>query len=262
LWTKLRTTKTSLQTADHFREREKMMFSKISTIKMVAQIAAIAAMLGIFGSATAADDDKWPPAVTSDGLNLVEGTKAAAVWAKEGADFSEYKRVMILNVGVGFKKNWRRDYNRNEVSLSGQVSKSDAEKIKERVSDEFKKVFTEELEKAGYEVADYDVKLAEADILVLRPAIMDLDVTAPDVDSAMGGHTFTAHAGSMTLYMEFYDSVTSAILARVVDRQNANDAGMVQMSNRVTNRAEADRIFKKWTALLIAKMDSVMNKEE
>jgi hypothetical protein len=226
------------------------------------QFAIFALLLGAFGTATAADDDKWPPAVTSDGLDLVEGTKAAAVWVKEGADFSEYSRVMIIDVGVGFKKNWRRDYNRDEMSLERKVSKSDAEKIKQRVSDEFKKVFTAELEKAGYEVADYDIKLAEEDILVLRPAIMDLVVTAPDVQSAGMGRTFTAAAGGMTLYMEFYDSVSSSILGRVVDRKNASDNGMVQISNRVTNKAEADRMFKKWTALLIAKMDAVMKKEK
>ena len=227
----------------------------------IALTAALAVLLGTVATAQAADDD-WPPKVTSDGLNLVEGTKAAAVWVVDGADFSEFKRVMIVDVGVGFKKNWRRDYNQNEVSLASKVSKSDAEKIKQRVADEFKKVFTAELEKAGYEVADYDVSLAEEDILVLRPAIVDLVVTAPDTNSASRSRSFTASAGAMTLYLEFYDSVTSSILGRVVDRQNARDNGMMQISNRVTNKADADRLFRKWTGLLIAKMDSVMGKDE
>jgi hypothetical protein len=165
---------------------------------------------------------------------------------------------MIVDVGVGFKKNWRRDYNRQEVSLDQKVSKSDAEKIKQKVSDEFKKVFTEELKKAGYDVADYDFKLAEDDVLVLRPAIMDLVVTAPDTGSMGRGNTFTAGAGAMTLYMEFYDSVSSSILGRVVDRQGGRSDGMMRIANEVTNRAEADQMFKKWASALIAKMDAVM----
>ena len=237
------------------------MFHKKLFKTQIALAAALAVLLGTVTTAQAADDD-WPPKVTSDGLNLVEGTEAAALWVLDGADFSEYKRVMIVNVGVGFKKNWRRDYNQNEVSLSSKVSKSDAEKIKQRVADEFKKVFTAELEKAGYEVADYDVSLAEEDILVLRPAIVDLVVTAPDTNSASRSRSYTASAGAMTLYLEFYDSVTSSILGRVVDRQNSRDNGMMQISNRVTNKAEADRLFRKWTGLLIAKMDSVMGKDE
>jgi len=227
----------------------------------IALTAVIAVLVGTVTPAQAADDD-WPPKVTSDGLTLVEGTKAAAVWVLDGADFSEYKSVMIVDVGVAFKKNWRRDYNRDEMSLASQVSKSDAEKIKQRVADEVKKVFTAELEKAGYTVADYDVKLAEADVLVLRPAIVDLVVTAPDTNSASRSRSYTASAGAMTLYLEFYDSVTSSILGRVVDRQNSRDNGMMQISNRVTNKAEADRMFRKWTGLLIAKMDSVMGKDE
>ena len=231
--------------------------------KLFVNMAALAAMAGLFAAVTTAQaaDDDWPPKVTSDGLNLVEGTDAAAVWVLEGADFSEYSKVMIVDVGVSFKKDWRRDYNRNERELGRQVSKADAEKIKQRVADEFKKVFAADLEKAGYEVADYDIKLAEEDILVLRPAILDLDVTAPDTGSMSAGRTFTASAGGMTLYLEFYDSVTSSILGRVVDRKNARDTGMMSISNRVTNKAEADRIFRKWTALLIAKMDMVMGKE-
>ena len=66
----------------------------------------------------------------------------------------------------------------------------------------------------------------------------------------------------MTLFLEFYDSVTSSILGRVVDRQNARDTGMMQISSRVQNKAEADRLFKKWAGLLIAKMDSVMGEDE
>ena len=226
----------------------------------IALIAVLTVLVGSFAPVQAADDDGWPPKVTSDGLNLVEGTKVAALWVKDGADFSEYHSVMIVDVGVGFKKNWRRDYNRDEIALDRRVSKSDAEKIKHRVADEFKTIFKQQLNLAGYIVFDYDFKLADDDVLVLRPAIMDLDVTAPDVDSASRGRTYTASAGAMTLYMEFYDSVTSSILGRVVDRQNARDNGVVTVSNRVTNKAAADRLFKKWADLLIVKMDAVMKK--
>ena len=132
----------------------------------ISLISVLTVLVGSFATVQAADDDGWPPNVTSDGLNLVEGTKAAAVWIKDGADFSEYHSVMIVDVGVGFKKNWRRDYNRDEIALARRVSKSDAEKIKQRIAVEFKKVFTKQLTKAGYDVFDYDVKLAD-DLVLL-----------------------------------------------------------------------------------------------
>ncbi len=237
-----------------------MSYKKLCKTK-IALTAVLAILVGTVATAQAADDD-WPPKVTSDGLNLVEGTDAAAVWILDGADFSEYKRVMIVDVGVAFKKNWVRDFNRDQMSLGSKVSKSDAERIKQRVADEFKKVFAAELEKAGYEVTDYDLKLAEDDILVLRPAIVDLVVTAPDTNSASMSRTYVASAGAMTLYLEFFDSVTSSLLGRVVDRKAARDNGMMQISSRSRNIFEADRLFKKWTALLIAKMDTVMGQDE
>jgi hypothetical protein len=237
------------------------MTNQSSSKKKIALIAVLSALVGSFSIAQAADDD-WPPRVTSDGLTLVEGTDAAAVWVKDGADFSEYSSFMILDVGVGFEKNWRRDYNRNEIALDRKVSKSDAEKIKQSVADEFKKVFKAELNKAGYTVLDYDVELAHDGILVLRPAIVDLVVSAPDTGQMGRGRTYTASAGAMTLYMDFFDSVSSSLLGRVVDRQNARDSGMMMIANEVTNRAEADRLFKKWAGLLIAKMDSVVGEAE
>ena len=133
------------------------------------------------------------------------------------------------------------------------MSESDAEKIKQRISDEFKKVLTEELEKAGYEVADYNIKLAEDDILALRPAIIDLVVTVPDDGLSGMSHTYAGDSGGMTLYLEFYDSVSSSILGRIIDRKE---------SNRRANKAEADRMFKTWTVALITKMDGIMKKDQ
>jgi hypothetical protein len=54
------------------------------------------------------------------------------------------------------------------------------ERIKEDVADLLNDAFIEQLEAAGYEV----VNDADDDVLVLRPAILDLDVVAPDVSAA------------------------------------------------------------------------------
>jgi hypothetical protein len=109
---------------------------------------------------------------------------------------------------------------------------------------------------AGYVIVDG----AAEDVLVLRPAIINLDITAPDTMSPGMTRTFTASAGEMTLYMEFFDSTTSAILGRVVDAEASRDLGGVQISNRVTNIAEADRILRKWADIPRQKLDEVHGK--
>jgi hypothetical protein len=54
-----------------------------------------------------------------------------------------------------------------------------------------------------------------------------------------------------------YDSVSGEILARLVDRRRARDYGVARWANSVTNRAEADRMFKRWAAQLRKAMDEV-----
>jgi len=205
------------------------------------------------GYAVAKDD---PPRVSHDGLELVDHDRHQEIYKKPGADFSQYARVAILECYVAFRKNWERDQNRDRVGLSNRVTQKDMDRIKKSLSDEFLKVFTEELENGGYTVVDTGAE----DVLVLRPAIIDLDVTAPDTMSPGMTQTFAASAGQMTLYMELYDSVTSAILGRVIDAEAARDHGTMHVSNRVTNQAEADRILRKWADVLVDKLDAVHGK--
>jgi hypothetical protein len=122
------------------------------------------------------------------------------------------------------------------------------ERIKEDVASIFKDVFTEQLEAAGFDVVNY----AGEDVLVLRPAIIDLDVTAPDVRTGGRSRTYTANTGAATLYIELFDSLSGAIVGRAADRRAAGRrGGFATVSNRVTNRADARREFRVWADKLI-----------
>ena len=223
---------------------------------------AIATLLLLFAfsaSALAAKDDV--PKTTHDGLDLVEGTKLRVVYMKPGASLAQYKRVSMLDCYVAFKKNWQRDYNRDEIDLTQQVRPSDMKRIKDKVAREFKRVFTKELEtKGGYQIVDESV--TGDDVLIIRPAIINLDVTAPDTMSAGFNRTFTANPGQMTLYIELYDSVTNSIIARAIDPQAARGMGRFQMSNSVTNTADADRILRKWADILRSNLGDLTEKAD
>jgi len=186
------------------------------------------------------------PEVSSDGLHLVKKSKVEVAYVKPGVTLDKYSKVKILDCFVQFRKNWERDYNLNEVGLEGRVTDKDADDIKSRLSAEFKKVFTKVLTEGGHEV----VEDTGEDVLLLRPAIINLDVTAPDIMSAGISRTFVASAGQMTLYMEMYDSATNTLIARVIDPEAADSGGIAMAANRVTNTAEADRILHRWAKLL------------
>lgn len=221
---------------------------------MVPCIAAACVFFLIGGLEALAKDEL--PKTSHDGLELIEHEKHKAIYRKPGADFSHYDRVAILECFVAFRENWMRDYNRDVRQLSHRVTQDDMDRIKKALADEFMTIFKEELEKGGYDVVDTGAE----DVLVLRPAIIDLDVTAPDLMTAGMSRTYAASAGSMTLYMEVYDSVTSAILGRVIDAERALDHGTMHVSNRVTNKADADRILRKWSGILVDKLDAVHGK--
>ncbi len=201
-------------------------------------------LLGPLGvrTAIAAED---PPDVSFDGLRRVEDTKLALVYATPDVDLSGYSKVGILEVEVAFKKNWRREHR--------GVTKSDMERIKRNVAETFRSVFVEELEAGGYEIVDQTGE----DVLVVRPAILDLVVNAPNTMSSTVTRTYVTSAGAATALIELYDSVTGAILVRAIDRRKAGNFGMGFSANSVTNTVDARRIIKIWAVTLREALDTV-----
>lgn len=201
------------------------------------------------------------PATTADGLQLVEDSKVDTAYIAPGADFGQYNRVNIANVEVSFQKNWLRDQNRDRRSTTQRITQQDADQIKAAIAASFQAIFTEELQKAGYTVvAEADPMGDNEDLLLLLPAIIDLDVSAPDNMSAGRSRSYTTSAGSMTLGIEFRDSITGDVLGKVMDSRDAPDYGYVRVSNSVTNKSEADRMFRRWAGMLVAALDRAHGK--
>ena len=205
-------------------------------------------ILGAAPVATIAKSKKEVPEYTVEGLKLIPNTKGMAlVWAEPGANLSQYDRVYLAEPYVAFKKNWKREQNRGTL----KVSSSDMERIKTSVQELFMEIFTEELEKGGYTLA---TERAE-DVLIVKPAIIDLDVNAPDVRSAGRSNTFTTSAGSMTLYLELYDSETDDLLAKALDRKADRDSGYMQWQTKVANYTAAKRMMRPWAEALRKGLD-------
>lgn len=186
---------------------------------------------------------------TFDNLVPVGDPKVAMAYIDPDADFSVFRRVAVLEPLVSFRANWQRDQNR---SRSRNISSRDMERIKADVATQFERVFTERLEDAGYEVVD----VMGEDVMILRPAIIDLDITAPDNRTAGRSRTFTSSTGAATLYIELFDGLSGDIIGRAADRQTVRSpGGTVSWSNSVTNTADARRLFGRWADQLISFLD-------
>jgi hypothetical protein len=231
------------------------MLALYRTLLFPAALASLAALGGLSGCASTGSSDGLPP-VTEDGLVRIDSKKVDAVYWAEGATLAGYDAVMLTDTPVAFRKNWMRDFNASRQSLSDRVDEEDMSRIKSELSSAFRESFTEALSKAGYRI----VEEPGEDVLLLRPAIVDLDVNAPDLQSANMTRSYTADAGEMTLYLELYDSATGDKIGQVVDQERAMDSGRIEYTSRVTNRAEANRILGKWSKLLVEALDEAHGK--
>jgi len=183
-----------------------------------------------------------------DNLVPVEDAEAGMAYIDPNADFSVFKRVMILEPTVAFRSNWQLDQNRK--TRRNRVTNSDMEKIKSDTATMLRDAFIEQLQAdGGFEV----VEESGDDVLQLRLAIIDLDLTAPDQTSPTVHRTYTTSGGAATLYIELYDSVSGQIIGKAANRQVARNAsGTISWSNRIVNSTEAQRIFREWADALRA----------
>lgn len=219
-----------------------------------AAVAAVASMT-LAGLGTLPAQAQEAGAESFDGLELKAKSRADQVWVLPEADFSGYQRFMIAEPVVAFARDWERNMKR---SATTRVRPADMERIQTGMAEIFLEVFTQELEKAGYAV----VEEPGDDVLLLRPAIVDLWVTAPDVASPGRSRTYVTSAGSARLYVELYDSVTGDILARAVDFKRARERSQFQWSTPASNRQEARDIVRRWAKMLVEASDEVRSREE
>ena len=216
----------------------------------VRRVGALSWILGLLGLLSCASGGAETQ-VTYDGLHLVPDTKMARVWTRPGASLAEYDKVKLLDCYVAFKKNWQlgRDF-------SQQISAARMESIKSALAAEFRKVFSEVLEEGGYAI----VSQAGYGVLIVRPAIIDLEITSPD-PSAAQGRVVARSAGQMTLLVELYDSATGDIIARAVDREAGRQiGGYAEYQSAANNQTQARAILRGWAERLRNALDEARGK--
>lgn len=191
---------------------------------------------------------------TQEGLERVDVRGVDAVYRRPGANLSAYNKLLVRPVYVEFSKNWKPE----QDSDLYRMNEPDRDKIRQGLAEMFADVMVEELQtKGGYEL----VNEPAGDVLEVRPAIVNLYITAPDVSMQTAGRvrTYTADAGEMTLVAELRDSVTGTLLSRAFDRRSADNMTW-QWTTSVTNSAEARRIITSWADTLRNALDASRGK--
>ncbi len=194
---------------------------------------------------TAAVARNNPAPVTLDGLHLLPDTQLGLVYADPEADLSGYDKLLLMDAQVAFRKNWRQEINRNRPF---RVSTRDMQRIKADVAELFREVFTQELKSTGFRLVSEQAE----NVLLIRPAILDLNVNSPDTPSANTTRSISQSAGDMTLYLELRDSVTGDILVKAMDFQFDRSNVTPFMMDRTRNERAARRILTSWAQVLVS----------
>lgn len=186
-----------------------------------------------------------------DGLIRQPNTRLDAVFLKPDAEIPSYANIILAPASVQFARNW--DPNRGGRSMSRRLDTADIVAIKDNLATTLAEIFREELTAGGYQI----VTEPGPDTLLVVPAIIDLYVTAPETMSPGRSRTYTANSGRMTLVLEIRDSVTGETLARVVDGRGGRTSGVMTVTNRATNTADARRAIRIWAQALRSGLDSL-----
>jgi len=185
---------------------------------------------------------KKPPAVNADGMELVKHDRVTTVYADPDVDLGIYTSIMLEDVSVAFRKNWKRDQNSISRGRPIKVKDSDMERIKATIAADFRQIFATLLQDGGYKL----VETAGESVLLVRPAIVNLDVIAPDLPNPGRVTSYSKSAGEMTLNLELYDSHTNDKIVTVKDRKLDYGRGYADWRNKGSNRAEANRMMFSW----------------
>ena len=195
--------------------------------------------------------------MTADGLVRVHDARLAVVYADPDAELAPYDRIMLVYPQIAFRKNWEKE-RQYGVTNSMTVRPADVQRIRDNLADEFMAVFQSRLQDAGYEITS----AAAPDVLLVRPAIVNLDVYAPEMSRASQVRILAESAGEMTLYVELYDSITGDLLAKALDpRADRLRAVYGTRSNAEINKEAADQIIAAWADTLVAALNAAKSFE-
>jgi Protein of unknown function (DUF3313) len=171
----------------------------------------------------------------------VQSKRLDRVYLLPDADFRPYTKVMLDTPEVAFRKNWLRDYNRSSLSIAHRLDDSDAQKAMDLVRSGFEKAFVDAYRAAGYQI----VQAPAPDVLRLRTAVINLAISAPDIQRAGRSRVYANEAGQATVVIEARDSTTGALLGRVLDARLAGDT-YPNLRNSMTNRSDFMQLFERW----------------
>ncbi len=171
--------------------------------------------------ATGSDAD-----VTEEGLHRVHPSIMEAAWVRPDLDLSRYSRILLMPTGVQFREVAERRYNARTRMSETEFPLSDEKK--EWVRGVWRRAVNAKFaQEESYELYDG----VGSNVLVVQGFLVDVVSHIPP-DSVGSDFILVSDPWIANVVLELRDGTTAELLARTIDRRNAEglmDVGTVWM---------------------------------
>jgi len=177
------------------------------------------------------------------------------VKAAPGANFGQYRQVLIAPVKVSFAPAWlpqMSDY-KTAPDLGRALTQADADRIQKALAAAFDRVVPDEFARRGYTLAT----AAGPGVLIVEPTVSQVWITNPyhDTNNRLA---VTQDSGHGVFEATLLDSQTGATVGSSRVRMRTRQiAPQFTMSSDVFVRADWEEMFKHWAQLQAGRLDSL-----
>ena len=182
-----------------------------------------------------------PEEVTDDGLTRVPSRASGGVYRDLTRDFSPYKRLILEPPTIEFLAGWREAHK--------EVTDAELTRVQREAVKLFREEFSRELVKRGhYEYADAPA----ADVILVTPRVVDLDIPAPIAGEDIGVRTLTTSPIKMQVVGELRDAASNVLLGRIIifEGQTRYGNSELRQATRASNAHEMRMGFSKWSRMV------------
>lgn len=185
--------------------------------------------------------DPPPDETTADGLVRVPARSVAGVYRAPDATFFQYRRIILEPPSISFVKDWAE---KHPDVTPAELTRIRTESVR-LFRDEFERQF---VKRGSYTFADEPAP----DVLLVVPAIEELDIKAPESGDSPGERTYlTVRPVTMKVTGDLRDAMTGKVVGRVITYHppEQNPYNELRLANRSANAQEQRRVFAEWALI-------------
>ena len=182
--------------------------------------------------------------VTEEGLHRVHPSIMEAAWVRPDLDLSRYSRILLVPTGVQFREVANRRYNvRTRVAVT-EFPLDDQKK--EWLRGVWRRAVDAKFEES-YGLYDG----VGSNVLVVQGFLVDVVSHIPPVDIG-SNFSLIRDPWSVSVVLELRDGTTAELLARTIDRRNAE--GLVNVS---TVWVRTEDLVERWAQVLSDRLEQL-----